>query len=1011
VEENSGTGTVIGKFTTEDPDVDNFHEYRLIDDAQGRFALNEDQLVVAEGANLNFEEQESFDIQVTTFDQDSEEFTKSFAISLINVNDPPEITIPEDQQLVNEGEQLEIVGIKVIDPDVGEEEVEVILETTNSTTIESNLTLDSSSNVTFITGDGEADSRMVFTGTLENINQSINTITYTGNKFGIDSISITVNDQGNIGEGDAQTDTALIDITINDFPVVETNAELVVNTEQTAKIDNTFLETTDNTQTSLIYTVTKLPSRGNLLLNEGTFTSFTQDDIDNGLLSYQHTQQDTENDSFSFSVSDQVGAETTGIFNIRVNVPPNLTTNNLTAIESTEEKITNENLLTEDPDTDAGAATLVYELTELPSTGILKLDNTALEVANTFTQEDINQGNLTYQREEVGTDTFSYVVTDQDSGTTSGLLNIEIEPANRAPETNDDEFKTNEDIVITIDKSDLLANDTDPDGNDITITGFADNTTNGKLEGTTNSFIYTPDENFSGSESFTYTVADSEGLTDTANVTINVTPVADIPNLDISTPTVSGTDQEELPLGITASLVDTSGSETISINISGVPDEVTLSAGTDKGNGTWELTPEELNNLTILPPRDKETGTIFSFDLTVTATATEKENNDTNTKTGTISVEVEALNDAPVLTDSGNITLNTINENQFNNTGTAIADIIASAVTDADSGASSGIAITEIDNSNGLWEYSVDDGANWVKVSNSSTTLLTATNSDRLRFVPNNDFFGNANIKFRGWDTTDGSSNTTQLTEIPSTGGTNAFSENIGFANILVNDVPEVINNNELVINLGKTETIAESLLRTTDGDNGTNTFAYTVTTEATAGILKLENNSTNTFTQEDINSGLVIYEHTANNTSDDSFSFRVIDVDGGQVTDTFNIRVNDPPVGTTTDLNITLGETKVIATENLQFIDPDVENATPASLKYTLTKLPTIGKLQQGGETLEIDSTFTQENLDSGEISYATTTGSTGPDSFNFLVTDQDGGTTSELLNINVIKRTAPLK
>ena len=381
MEENSGTGTVIGKFTTEDPDVDNFHEYRLIDDAEGRFTIDEDQLVVAEGANLNFEEQESFDIQVTTFDQDSEKFTKSFTISLINVNDPPEITIPEDQQLVNEGKELKIVGIKVIDPDVGEEEVEVILETTNSTTIESNLTLDSSSNVTFITGDGEADSRMVFTGTLENINQSINTITYTGNKFGIDSISITVNDQGNIGEGDAQTDTALIDITINDFPVVETNAELVVNTEQTAKIDNTFLETTDNTQTSLIYTVTELPSRGNLLLNEGTFTSFTQDDIDNGLLSYQHTQQDTENDSFSFSVSDQVGAETTGIFNIRVNVPPNLTTNNLTAIESTEEKITNENLLTEDPDTDAGAATLIYELTELPSTGILKLDNTALELS------------------------------------------------------------------------------------------------------------------------------------------------------------------------------------------------------------------------------------------------------------------------------------------------------------------------------------------------------------------------------------------------------------------------------------------------------------------------------------------------------------------------------------------------------------------------------------------------------------------------------------------------------
>ncbi|NES07707.1 MAG: tandem-95 repeat protein, partial [Okeania sp. SIO2F4] len=511
--------------------------------------------------------------------------------------------------------------------------------------------------------------------------------------------------------------------------------------------------------------------------------------------------------------------------------------------------------------------------------------------------------------------------------------------------------------------------------------------------------------NFSGSESFTYTVSDSTGLTDTANVTINVTPVADPPNLAVSTPTVSGTDQDDLPLGITASLVDTSGSETISITISGVPDGATLSAGIDQGNGSWILTPEELANLTISPPGDRETGTIFSFDLTVTATATETANNNTATQTGTISVEVEALNDAPVLTDSGDIALTTINENEINNVGTPIADIIAGAVTDADGGASSGVAITQIDNSNGLWQYSVDNGTNWVDISNSSTTLLTATDNDRLRFVPNTDYFGNSTIQFRAWDTTDGSSNTTQLTEVSTIGGTNAFSENLGSANILVNDIPEVTNNNELVINLGETGTINQNLLQTTDGDNGTNTFTYTVTTELTAGILQQSDNPTNTFTQEDINSGLVIYQHTANNTNDDSFSFQVIDVDGGQVTDTFNIRVNDPPVGTTTDLNVTLGETEVIATENLQFIDPDVETATPASLQYTLTELPTSGELQQGGETLAVGSTFTQENLDNGEIIYATTTGSLGTDSFNFLVTDQEGGTTTQLLNINIVE------
>ncbi|WP_293069379.1 tandem-95 repeat protein, partial [Okeania sp. SIO2B3] len=1436
VEENSEAGTVIGTFTTEDPDENDVHEYRLIDDADGRFALNEDQLVVAEGANLDFEEQETYDIQVRTFDNAGENITRPFTISLLNVNDPPEITIPDDQQRVNEGEQLDIVGIEVTDPDAGDEELDVTLETTN----EGKLTLNSTSGLTFTTGDGKADAEIVFTGSLEDINQSLNTLTYTGNNSGSDSISISVNDQGNTGLGDAQTDTAEINVSINDLPLVGTNIELVVNTQETGIIDNTLLETTDDSKTSLIYTVTELPTRGNLLIDGGTFTSFTQEDIDQGLLTYEHDNNDTKNDSFSFSVSDQVGGETTGKFEIRVNVPPNITSNNLSLDEDTQEEITNKNLLAEDPDTEAVAETLIYEVTELPTSGKLQLEKATLGVADTFTQEDIDQGSLTYQHtgDEPGTDTFSYVVTDQDGGTTSGLLNIDINPGNDNPQAGDDVFETNEDTAITINKSELLANDSDPNGDEITITEFAadnikngtleetadsfiytpnenfsgeesftytiadakgltdtatvginvipvadtpnleistttvsgsqdqeislditaslvdtsgsetlsitiagvpegatlsagtdqgdgtweltleelenltlipsaaeqtevlnfeltvivtatetanddaasaseviavevtplngppiadddvfetnedtaitiqrsellandsdpdgdeititefaadnikngtleetadsfiytpnenfsgeesftytltdsqgftdtatvninitpvadtpnleistptvsasqdqeislditaslvdtsgsetlsitiagvpegatlsagtdqgngtweltveelenltltpssaeqtevlnfeltvtvtatetansdtasesgviavevtplngvpiagddvfetnedtaitiqrsellvndsepdgeqititgfaaDNINNGTLEETTDSFIYTPNENFSGEESFTYTIADTQGFTDTATVNINVTPVADTPNLEISTPTVSGTDIEELPLGIAASLVDTSGSENLSITISGVPTGATLSAGTDQGDGSWVLTPEELANLTISPPGDRESGTTFSFDLTVTATATETANDDTATQTGTISVEVEALNDAPILTDPGNLALTTINENEVNNTGTPVADIIAGAVTDADAGANTGIAITQIDNSNGLWQYSVDDGTNWVDVSNSNTTLLTATTSDRLRFIPNTDFFGNATIQFRGWDTTDGSSNTSELTDISTIGGTNAFSEGVGTANILVNDIPEITNNSELVINLGGTGTISQNLLQTTDGDNGTNAFTYTVTTEAAAGILQLEDNPADTFTQENINSGLVIYQHTATDTNDDSFSFQVIDADGGKVTDTFNIRVNDPPVGTTTDLSAFLGQTRVIPTENLQFIDPDVETATPASLEYTLTEVPTLGELQQGGETLAVGSTFTQENLDNGEISYATTTAGLGTDSFNFLVTDQDGGTTSGLLNINIVEANRP--
>ncbi|NEQ74343.1 MAG: tandem-95 repeat protein, partial [Okeania sp. SIO2C9] len=145
-------------------------------------------------------------------------------------------------------------------------------------------------------------------------------------------------------------------------------------------------------------------------------------------------------------------------------------------------------------------------------------------------------------------------------------------------------------------------------------------------------------------------MADTEGLTDTATVGINVTPVADTPNLEISTPNVSGGQDESISLDITASLVDTSGSENLSITIAGVPEGATLSAGTDQGNGTWELTVEELENLTLIPSAAEQTE-VLNFELTVTVTATETANSDTASESGVIAVEVTPLNSAPIAGD------------------------------------------------------------------------------------------------------------------------------------------------------------------------------------------------------------------------------------------------------------------------------------------------------------------------------------------------------------------------
>ena len=76
---------------------------------------------------------------------------------------------------------------------------------------------------------------------------------------------------------------------------------------------------------------------------------------------------------------------------------------------------------------------------------------------------------------------------------------------------------------------------------------------------------------------------------------------------------------DAIPLTITTGLTDTDGSESLSIIISGVPGDGSLSAGIDNGDGSWTLTPAELTGLTFNPPTDYS-GTI---DLTVTSTSTE----------------------------------------------------------------------------------------------------------------------------------------------------------------------------------------------------------------------------------------------------------------------------------------------------------------------------------------------------------------------------------------------------
>ena len=140
-------------------------------------------------------------------------------------------------------------------------------------------------------------------------------------------------------------------------------------------------------------------------------------------------------------------------------------------------------------------------------------------------------------------------------------------------------------------------------------------------------------------------------------------------------------------------------------------------------------------------------------------------------------VAVSESNAAPVLSGVNNLA--TINEDAFSNAGDLVSALISGQVTDADTGALSGIAVVAVDNTNGSWEYSINGGSSWTAFGSpaiASARLLEADASTLVRFVPDADWNGTVTggITYHAWDQTSGTSGGTA--DLTGTGGSTAFS-------------------------------------------------------------------------------------------------------------------------------------------------------------------------------------------------------------------------------------------
>ncbi|MGO4705198.1 hypothetical protein AB4072_05390 [Microvirga sp. 2MCAF38] len=85
VAEMAMAGTVVGSFQATDANPGDSFTYRLLDDAGGRFALRGEQLVVADGAKLDFEQAVSHNVKVRVTDKGGLNFDKSLTINIRNV--------------------------------------------------------------------------------------------------------------------------------------------------------------------------------------------------------------------------------------------------------------------------------------------------------------------------------------------------------------------------------------------------------------------------------------------------------------------------------------------------------------------------------------------------------------------------------------------------------------------------------------------------------------------------------------------------------------------------------------------------------------------------------------------------------------------------------------------------------------------------------------------------------------------------------------------------------------
>lgn len=193
-----------------------------------------------------------------------------------------------------------------------------------------------------------------------------------------------------------------------------------------------------------------------------------------------------------------------------------------------------------------------------------------------------------------------------------------VVPPNSPPNAVDDTAATDEDTAVMID---VLANDSDSDGDALSISSVTQ-PANGVVLNNGSDVVYTPNANFNGSDSFSYTIDDGNGATDSAVVTVTITAVNDSPAAVADDATTL--EDTAITLEVLSNDSDVDG------------DSLTIDSTTLPSFGSVVATPTSVD---YLPNPDFCGSDAFSYTVS---------DGNGGSATAAVSVTVTCVNDAPV---------------------------------------------------------------------------------------------------------------------------------------------------------------------------------------------------------------------------------------------------------------------------------------------------------------------------------------------------------------------------